>query len=146
MVGHQHRRSIPFAIAYVFVLLGAGFAVSCSDDRMSRYPAFAELYVIQNANPAEALEFALRRHDTRFLGVAGFSLEVPGAEDVYDTVVRNYGVREIYGPGDVGVSDQQVKLLVRARAYAKKYNTILLRWLADHPKEMRDKKGVLINK
>jgi hypothetical protein len=91
-------------------------------------PALAELYFMQTAKPATALENAWRRGDTEFLGIAGFSLEVPGVEEHYE-VVRSHGIRVIAGTGDTSTDEDLWKLITGARGYVEQYNRLLFQRL-----------------
>ena len=64
----------------------------------------------------------------RFVGVAGFALDVPGVPDYQARYWKTNGVKVIGGTGDVGHRDFNDA----ARAYANRYNAALLKYLASH--------------
>ena len=72
---------------------------------------------VQSADPAADVKQALADHDYRFIGVRGYALEVPGAEDVYEP----FGVKIIEGTSDVMDESQRA-----AREYASRYNQLLI--------------------
>ncbi|MDQ3441368.1 MAG: hypothetical protein M3478_13570 [Planctomycetota bacterium] len=93
----------------------------------------AELVLIQDADPARALDAAWRRGEKRFLGVRGFSLSVPGAEaptgELDELVFKKQGVRVIEGTTDFYMDEKHKRLIDGAVGYAERYNTLLLRKL-----------------
>lgn len=104
----------------------------CSNhpNELQRDPAMAELVLVQNADPRVALESAWHRGDKRFIAIQTFSTEIPGAEEFYDTLVREHGMRVLTGTGDAGVDDARAKLIAGARDYAERYNRLLLERLS----------------
>jgi hypothetical protein len=107
-------------------------APSCTSVPVSKLradPALAELFFMQSSDPATALDHAWRRGDVRFLGIAGFSLEVPGVEDAVYEAVRSHGIREIPGTEDTNTDGDRWKLVSGARGYIERYNELLLQRL-----------------
>jgi hypothetical protein len=100
---------------------------------LERDPAMAEIVLVRRADPGSALAAALARGDTRLLGVATMALEVPGPPHAYDLARTKYGVRAINGGGDQGIGDARRALIRGAKAYAARYNTLLLRHLSAAP-------------
>jgi hypothetical protein len=82
----------------------------------------------ERANPEKDCQFAIARHDFRFVGVAGFALDVPGVPDYHARYWETNGVKVIGGTGDVGHRNFNEA----ARAYASRYNAALLKYLATH--------------
>jgi hypothetical protein len=80
----------------------------------------------EKANPENDCEHALRNNDVRFVGVAGYALHVPGADDYYPRYWKTNGVKVIAGTSDVG----QRPFNRAAQIYAERYNAALLRKLA----------------
>jgi hypothetical protein len=85
----------------------------------------AELGRLEHADPEVDFRDAIRRRDFRFLGIAGFTLTVPGVprSDENMLLLETQGVRVIPGTGDNPVS---LKLQMRAARYAEHYNKLLL--------------------
>jgi hypothetical protein len=89
----------------------------------------AELEAIQHADPATAVSAALERHDERFLGIVGFSLDVPGIDlegDPDRAMFDQYGTRVIAGTTDTPYDERHAQLINDARLYAAAYNRLLL--------------------
>lgn len=63
--------------------------------------------------------------DFRFIGVYGFTAEVPGMEEK-GGLVKKYGVRMIQGTSDAPCDEEHAQLDARAREYARAYNLELL--------------------
>jgi hypothetical protein len=82
----------------------------------------------ERTNPEKDCQFAIARHDFRFVGVAGFALDVPGVQDYQARYWKTNGVKVIGGTGDVGHRNFNKA----ARAYASRYNAALLKYLATH--------------
>jgi hypothetical protein len=80
------------------------------------------------ANPEKDCERAIARKDFRFVGVAGFALDVPGVADYQTRYWKSNGVKVIAGTSDVGQRDFNEA----ARVYARRYNAALLKYLATH--------------
>jgi hypothetical protein len=90
-------------------------------------PAFA-LPHPDRANPERDCQRAIARNDFRFVGVAGYALDVPGVPDYQTRYWKSNGVKVIAGTSDVGQRDFNEA----ARAYARRYNAALLKYLATH--------------
>jgi hypothetical protein len=78
-----------------------------------------------------------QQHDTRFISVFGlsFATEFPGLEDTPDAqrLAPDHGSRRIEGTTDSISSSEQNRLLGKAFEYARRYNIMLLIYLAAHP-------------
>jgi len=90
-------------------------------------PAFT-LADPERANPEKDFRRAIARHDFRFVGVAGFALDVPGVPDYQTRSWKTNGVKVIAGTSDVGHRDFNAA----ARVYATRHNAALLKYLATH--------------
>lgn len=111
--------------------------LGCESDRCTELlkdPEVAELNIVQHADPHVALASALKRGDERFLGVAQVGIQFPGVEDIDQTVMKQHGVREIYGPGDTA-SSSETELVLGAMEYARAYNQLLREWIREHPRK-----------
>ena|SRR5436190_24140689 len=81
-----------------------------------------------SANPEQDCIRATGRHDLRFVGVAGFALDVPGVPDYQIRYRKVNGVKIITGTSDAG--DRVFN--DAARNYARRYNAKLLKYLSTH--------------
>jgi hypothetical protein len=79
-------------------------------------PTFA-LPQPDRANPERDCQRAIARNDFRFVGVAGYALDVPGVPDYQTRYWKSNGVKVIAGTSDVGQRDFNEA----ARAYARRY-------------------------
>ncbi|HET6805366.1 MAG TPA: hypothetical protein VFH59_08005 [Frateuria sp.] len=68
---------------------------------------------------------AYKSGDRRLLAVYGFALEVPGYRG--DFYAHPEMVRALAGTGDAYCDDEERQLNVNARAYAKRYNEVMLK-------------------
>ncbi len=75
----------------------------------------------------------LQQRDTRFIGVYGVGLSIPGLDSATQLrALQRKRVRFIDGTSDVITSREYERLLRRAHDYARRYNTLLLQYLRDH--------------
>jgi len=82
----------------------------------------------ETANPEQDCTHAIARHDLRFVGVAGYALDVPGVADYQARYWKTNGVKIIARTSDVG--DRAFN--EAARKYARRYNAQLLKYLSTH--------------
>lgn len=82
----------------------------------------------ETANPEQDCMHAIARRDLRFIGVAGYALDVPGVADYQARYWKTNGVNIIARASDVG--DRAFN--EAARKYARRYNTQLLKYLSTH--------------
>ncbi|RYG93927.1 MAG: hypothetical protein EON58_17345 [Alphaproteobacteria bacterium] len=74
---------------------------------------------------------AIKKHNLRFLGVAGYSVSIPGVPDEYDNpLVKKRGVHVIAGTSDYRQSDEHDRLQSVAADYAERYNRLLMAYLS----------------
>ena len=71
---------------------------------------------------------AIAHHDFRFVGVAGYALDIPGVPDYHARYWKTNGVKVITGTSDVG----DLAFNEAARKYARRYNARLLKYLSTH--------------
>lgn len=88
----------------------------------------------EKANPERDCDRAFRNRDVRFVGIAGYALDVPGVNQYYLRYWKKNGVKVIARTSDVG----NRPFNRAARAYAERYNAALLKHLA---KETRKSKA-----
>jgi hypothetical protein len=82
----------------------------------------------ETASPEQDCTHAIARHDLRFIGVAGYALDVPGVADYQTRYWKTNGVKVITGTSDVG----DLAFNEAARKYARRYNAHLLKYLSTH--------------
>jgi hypothetical protein len=82
----------------------------------------------EKANPEEDCRRAIARHDLRFVGVAGYALDVPGVADYETRYWKTPGVKVIARTSDVG----DLAFNEAARKYARRYNAQLLKHISTH--------------
>lgn len=100
-----------------------------ADDAMA-----AALRRLETSDPAADLTAAIGRGDFRFLGIAGYTITVPGVLSVTgqpsdkdnERLVARHGVRVIEGTSD---DNAVLAYQVAAIRYAERYNTLLLQHL-----------------
>lgn len=87
-----------------------------------------ELKRLERADPEVDFSDAIRRREFRFLGVAGFTLAIPGVPMSEENILllETHGVRVIPGTSDNPVS---LPLQMHAVRYAERYNKLLLEYL-----------------
>lgn len=120
---------LAFALPSVIILcvFAQGSEAQTGDDSMG-----AALRRLENADPAADVTAAIGREDLRFLGIAGYTVTVPGVLSVTgqpsnkedERLVARHGVRVIEG-----TSDDQATLAFQLAAirYVERYNTLLLK-------------------
>jgi len=116
----------PLIAPFVFA---QGRAAETADDGMA-----AALRRLESSDPAADVTAAIGRGDLRFLGIAGYTVTVPGVLSVTgqpsdkdnERLVAKHGVRTIDG-----TSDDKAVLAFQLAAirYAERYNTLLLQHL-----------------
>jgi hypothetical protein len=82
----------------------------------------------ETANPEQDCRRAIGRHDVRFIGVAGYALDVPEVADYQTRYWKTNGVKVIARTSDVG----DLAFNEAARKYARRYNAQLLKYLSTH--------------
>ena len=98
-------------------------------------PRIRELRWLDRADvKADFRRHVVQRKDTRFIGIYGVGMEMPGLDDATAVrALRSEHVRFIR-TSDVITSSEYLRLVVRAREYARRYNTMLLQYGRDRPK------------
>jgi hypothetical protein len=89
-------------------------------------PYVQKLQWLDTADPQADARQAVKQNDLRLLGLATRSVNIPGV--VADEVVQyeqSCGVQLIEGISDVVRSDEHLRLMQKARAYALQYNAII---------------------
>jgi hypothetical protein len=119
----------PSLIALLLLVCVSAFARPAED------PAVAPLRWLYHADAkADFRAHVAQRRDTRFVGVTGVGLAIPGVDSATALrAARQKRVRVIEGTSDVISSPEYQRLFRKAHDYAKRYNILLLEYLRDHP-------------
>ena len=111
----------PLAIFTLCVALTA-----CAGTSEPIDPYVQKLQWLDAADPQADANQAVKQQDTRLLGLATRSVNIPGIEKAdmlkYEEAC---GVQLIEGISDVVRSDEHLRLMQKARSYALKYNAII---------------------
>ena len=95
----------------------------------------ARIEAVKSAAPEEDFAAAWAKRDTRFIGVYGLTLVLPGvAESRQFELIDKYGVSPIEGTTDYIFSPQVARLNSLASRYATRYNQLLLEKLDERCK------------
>jgi hypothetical protein len=112
------------------------FVVGCLHEVIPPTSPEAErLHWLDHANVAlDFRQHVEQQHDTRFLSFYGpsFTTEFPGLQDTAASrrLVREHGSRRIQGTTDIISSSEQQRLRHSAFEYARRYNSMLVAYLA----------------
>ena len=91
-----------------------------------------ELARLQTAAPEQDFATAWANQNTKFIGVYGFTLTLPGVpENRKPALIDKYGVNPVKGTGDYIEFPQTARLNAVATKYATRYNQLLLRKLGE---------------
>ena len=93
-------------------------AVGATDDDL------AYLESLVSRNPEREAAASLAKGESGFLGVAGYSVEVPGISEKL-AQCRAIRVNVIRGTTDVRSGERHTALIRRAREYAARYNSFV---------------------
>lgn len=86
------------------------------------------------ADYQEDFHQAIGRGDKRFIGVMGFTVQIPGVPDSDENIVKSYGVRIIEGTSESYDDSASRARQVFCEGYAKSYNELLLHHLRSESK------------
>jgi hypothetical protein len=111
---------------FVSAIVATLLAAAC-ESGVSPPPArnVAELEAFINVPVQERLAQARVAGDQRFLGVYDYALSIPGGPD-NGSAAGGRGVLPIPGTSDTPRSERESELNAKARAYALRYNELLL--------------------
>lgn len=89
-----------------------------------------ELARLRTASPDRDFAIAWANGDTRFLGVQGYSLSLPGLpKEMYRTAIMHGQFRPLEGTTETPNSEEEMELNNVAWKYATRYNQLLLQKL-----------------
>lgn len=92
------------------------------------------LTMLQNSDPQKDFDQNIKNNDLRFVGIYGFTVIVPGVDEYRKEYSKTYGLRMIEGTSDSITSPNVEKLNRLATDYAKKYNALLVQYVAKKQK------------
>jgi len=108
----------------IVVLCTASLAACASSGNIDPY--VQKLQWLDTADPQADANQAVKQNDLRLLGLATRSVNIPGvAADEVIKYEESCGVQLIEGISDVVRSDEHLRLMQKARAYALQYNAII---------------------
>jgi hypothetical protein len=110
--------------AVVIAICAASLAACASSGNIDPY--VQKLQWLDTADPQADAQQAVKQNDLRLLGLATRSVNIPGINA--DEIVKyeeSCGVQLIEGISDVVRSDEHLRLMQKARAYALQYNAII---------------------
>ena len=119
----------PYIVAVLAVLMTAGCARQPDlHHRGGQVETLAtELAALNLLEPLSDLNVNVQFGDKRFLCLYGFTTYNPGVPDSQSSVVVKYGQRCLKGTSDVIDGDSHRQMIDKARNYAERYNSELLR-------------------
>jgi hypothetical protein len=86
---------------------------------------------LASSNPVKDFELAKQHNDIYLIGFKGITLTVPGAGGGYFSVE----VRVVKGTSDFKENEDHLQIMDKAIAYARKYNELVLSFLAEKKKK-----------
>ncbi len=114
-----------------FICLQALYAKSQSIESVLK----DELKKLNLKDPKKDLARNLEHNNTRFIGIYGYTIVLPGVTLKYQhNIMEKYGVKVIKGTSDKIESSLHAILTEKAYNYAQKYNTALINVLRGNPK------------
>jgi hypothetical protein len=88
------------------------------------------------SHPERDATRAIEKKDFGFIGLYGLAYMVPAVDEVYDRFSKKLQsqLKVVRGTSDIHGNDPS-DINVRARAYAERYNRVLLDWLETHHRD-----------
>jgi hypothetical protein len=124
--------TISYGIAIVFIIIGCANVKQSPSSEINRMDFMEKnLTEMEASDPIVDFRAALARKDYRFVGIMGYTLDIPGIDE-NNVLVRNGGVKVIKGTSDSIVDKEDARLQKLARDYAIKYNHLLLKYLSEN--------------
>ncbi len=118
--------------ALLILFLGFGFpSFATGQDSFSG----VDLLFPELAHPREDAKAALKQRDYRFIAIDRYGKDVPGLER-FPRLQETHGTKFIRQPFRIfATRSQNFSFALRARAYAREYNGIILRYLLKRPRD-----------
>jgi len=112
------------------ILLGMSllsFLFGCNSSSETPDPSIKKLQWLETADPEQDAKKAIEANDLRLLGLATRNISIPGIDQAdNDKYQQACGVILMDGISDVVRSDEQLRLMQKARSYALEYNRIII--------------------
>jgi hypothetical protein len=120
------------ALSFSCLFLSAGVDHALGMSEEMKKAVLEELHRLQSADPTSDVEAAFRQGDFRFVGLMGYSLEVPGVDpkEFYEKYSSEFGVKVIRGTSDFMEIPEQLELARIGGDYAQQYNQLLIKKIA----------------
>jgi hypothetical protein len=116
---------LSFNFNAVVIALGAALLAGCASSG-NIDPYVQKLQWLDTADPQADAQQAVKQNDLRLLGLATRSVTIPGVDaDQAVKYEESCGLQLIEGISDVVRSDEHLRLMQKARAYALQYNAII---------------------
>ncbi len=144
-----YKRQTMIHTKCLLAVLAAALLLNCSGDRQrddssgevvpgvqsrseTAEPAFISL--TDSSDYRADFREAIQAGDLRFIAVMGYATEVLGVPDYHKKYRATNGHKIVEGTSDTFRDRAEMVKNIFAREYAKGYNSLLLQYLADHPK------------
>jgi hypothetical protein len=124
------KRANEVAKSLYLTKLGIGLAMATIAYGQDASPvdSVEQLRWVQTADPTVDARAAVANHDSRLLGIYGYTWMIPGIPEEHRLEYKDkYGLRMIEGTSDSIQNEEHGRLISAATTYAKKYNAEILR-------------------
>lgn len=98
----------------------------------------ASIDISDTANFYDDFETAVEERDLRFIGLYGFTIEVPNVPDYYQNYYGILGLKIIGGSLDTYWNHNELERHIRYQSYAENYNNLLLKYLSQDASIIRE--------
>ena len=116
---------LSFKFNAVVIALGAALLTACASSG-NIDPYVQKLQWLDTADAQADAQQAVKQNDLRLLGLATRAVNIPGVDAAQAVKYeQSCGVQLIEGVSDVVRSDEHLRLMQKARAYALQYNAII---------------------
>ena len=89
------------------------------------------LALLESANPDSDAAKSIERDEISFIGLMGYSLEVPGVSGIDGRFRDSVPIRVIEGTTDAVETDEERELNDVGRRYAERFNALILKYLKE---------------
>jgi hypothetical protein len=114
----------------IFCFIISLIFIACQKNEGSMPIIHKDLLRMDSANAQNDAYQAIKNKDFRFVGIYGYSVQIPGIEKEYYWHIKDsVGLKMINGTSDAITSKEQGRLQNIAIGYAKEYNSLLFEYL-----------------
>jgi hypothetical protein len=116
----------------LFIVSSAFYACEKKEHELNAEQVHAQAIVIhslnwiKSSNAINDAKCAIEKDSIYFIGVCGFSTEIPGLSISDSMLIKKIPTKIIGGTGDMIISPEMTELNCRAREYALQFNSIIL--------------------